>query len=86
MSIFVKKKTFFTQFKGVKLVVFGKNSLLFGEKGIWVNEEGATAIEYGLILASVGIVIIIGLSQLGASTNALMQLAIEAFETAAPTT
>ena len=39
-------------------------------KGIWRDEEGATAVEYGLIVALIAVVIIVAVRSLGTSISA----------------
>lgn len=39
-------------------------------KGIWRGEEGATAVEYGLIVALIAVVMIVAVRSLGTSISA----------------
>lgn len=48
-----------------------RQKILRFSKHPFKNEEGATAIEYGLIAALVGVVIIVGLTALGTNLNLL---------------
>lgn len=57
-----------------------------GEQNLFQNLKGATAIEYALLLAMVGLLIILGLSQMGASTQNIIQLATDVFNDASPST
>ncbi len=57
-----------------------------GGQNLFLNLKGATAVEYALLLAMVGLVIILGLSLLGASTQSIMQLATDVFNDASPST
>ena len=38
-------------------------------KNFWKNEEGQGMVEYGLIIALVAVVVIVGITLLGTSTN-----------------
>jgi pilus assembly protein Flp/PilA len=40
-------------------------------KNFWMNEEGQGMVEYGLIIALVAIVVIVGLKALGGKANTL---------------
>ena len=40
-------------------------------KRFWMNEEGQGMVEYGLIIALVAVVVIIGLTALGTKANGL---------------
>lgn len=40
-------------------------------KRFWMNEEGQGMVEYGLIIALVAIVVIVGLSAIGTKANGL---------------
>ena len=40
-------------------------------KHFWMNEEGQGMVEYGLIIALVAVVVIIGLTALGTKANGL---------------
>ena len=50
------------------------------------NVKGRSSVEYGLLISLVAIGIIIALSQLGASTSNIIQLATDAFDKAAADT
>ncbi len=50
------------------------------------NVKGMSSVEYGLLISLVAIGIIIALSQLGASTSSIIQLATDAFDKAAADT
>ncbi len=41
-------------------------------KHFWMNEEGQGMVEYGLIIALVAVVVIIGLTALGGKANTLL--------------
>ena len=40
-------------------------------KHFWMNEEGQGMVEYGLIIALVAVVVIVGLTALGGKANSL---------------
>jgi pilus assembly protein Flp/PilA len=42
-------------------------------KNFWKNEEGQGMVEYGLIIALVAVVVIVGLTLLGGKANSLFQ-------------
>jgi pilus assembly protein Flp/PilA len=42
-------------------------------KNLWKNEEGQGMVEYGLIIALVAVVVIVGISLVGNKANGLFQ-------------
>ncbi|MCT8000409.1 Flp family type IVb pilin [Sphingomonas sanguinis] len=50
------------------------SNLLRTLRHVCADTRGATAVEYGLILASIVVVLIVGLSQLGVSLQGVLQL------------
>lgn len=48
----------------------------------WANESGATAIEYGLIAALVGTVIITGITATGSATDSMYEYITTTIDTA----
>ena len=54
-------------------------------KNFFKDEEGATAVEYGLMVALIAAVVIVGATMLGSSTNAVFTTVSTAVDTAEAT-
>jgi pilus assembly protein Flp/PilA len=54
------------------LAVYGREDAMFGLiKSLWNDESGATAVEYGIMVALIAVVIIIAVSLIGTNLSAM---------------
>jgi len=51
-------------------------------KGFWANQKGTTAIEYGLVMALIGLAIVVSLTALGVEINALFNAPVTTLQAA----
>jgi pilus assembly protein Flp/PilA len=56
------------------LAVYGREDAMFGLiKSLWNDESGATAVEYGIMVALIAVVIILAVTTLGTTLRGVFQ-------------